>query len=154
MQRNEVRNVRHFSYGNVKWCRCRFCTAFSTGGGILPKSENHENQGKKVLAHIIIISSIFVHSDAKPFLEARNPNTTIEDLQRGNCQANDMTNNDTHEGSDLANLYTEVLQICQPFYELPPDPSTPQFQLSPRLEDGLSIKRSFGQANPQDPMSV
>jgi hypothetical protein len=124
--------------------------------GILPKNEN---QGKKSLGphHHHIIHFCALRCKAF-FCKQENPNATIEDLQRGNCQANDMTNNDTHEGSDLANLYTEVLEICEPFYELPPVPSTPEFQLSPRLEDGLKdgllVEISFEQANPQDPMSM
>eukprot|EP00980_Cylindrotheca_fusiformis_P018372 scaffold6032_cov100-Cylindrotheca_fusiformis.AAC.3 len=60
-------------------------------------------------------------------------------------------NDNTGKGSELFNLYGEVLQACQPFYEFEARPCTPELKLSPRLEDGLS---THNPANPQDSMAA
>jgi hypothetical protein len=150
---------KHLLFRETKYTKCViFHIATSHFWHFWYPSKRRESRQKKFVPTSSSYHPFLCIQMYSLFCKQENPNTNIEDIQRSNCQANDMTNNDTHEGSDLANLYTEVLEICEPFYELPPAPSTPEFHLSPRLddalEDGLLMEISFGQANPQDPMSM
>ncbi len=58
---------------------------------------------------------------------------------------------------DLACLYVEIMDVCQPFYALPRDSGINACHLAPRLEDGLANALSMScseQENPQDPMAT
>ena len=58
----------------------------------------------------------------------------------------------------LGCLYTEIMQVCQPFYALSRDTGGCAINIPPRLEDGLRNEASdrfcAGQENPQDDMAT